>query len=75
MKSHSPGARRFRGAIILGLWGALVLGSGCAGRLPDSGVPSNCGDRCGSFSCPPDTHCTESNACAPSCVPDTLAPR
>jgi hypothetical protein len=36
MKSHSPGARRFRRAIILELWGTLVLGSGCAGKVPDS---------------------------------------
>jgi len=75
MRSQELGERRSRGPIILGLWWALGLGSGCSGKLPDSSVPSSCGDRCASFNCPPDTHCAVTNACAPSCVADILAPR
>jgi hypothetical protein len=75
MTSHERGACRSWGPIILGLCWALGLWSGCSGKLPDSLAPSSCSDRCGSLTCPPDTHCSLTGTCSPSCVPDTLAPR
>lgn len=75
MRSHEMDARSWPGPISLGIWLALLLGAGCSGKLPNWIAPSSCGDRCGSFSCPPDTHCAVTGACAPTCLLNVLAPR
>jgi hypothetical protein len=75
MKFREVAARHGRGPIGLGLWWALVVGVGCSGTLPNAMVPSSCGNPCASLMCPPDTHCSVTSACAPSCVPDVLTPR
>jgi hypothetical protein len=75
MRSYELGARRSRVSIRCGLWWVLVLGASCSGKLPGSIAPSSCDDRCGALNCPPDTHCTVTNTCGSSCVPDILAPR